>query len=141
MIRLIAALLVFVLAAPALAKPYVISFDGGGSIKVFYEKYQILRASSSDVVVDGPCISACTLVFGLVERDKVCITPRAIFGFHQGSESGEFSPDATGLLWYQYPSYVQQFLISKGWDGTKPQPDLIWMDNETARGWFRVCST
>jgi hypothetical protein len=36
------------------------------------------------IVVDGPWASACVL-FADVVRSRVCITPRAWFGFHKGT--------------------------------------------------------
>jgi len=34
------------------------------------------------VIIDGPCLSACTLVLSAVPEDRICITRRAILGFH-----------------------------------------------------------
>lgn len=127
-------------SAPAEARPFTITFDPGGSVVEFYEKYNMLRQTGAEVMVDGPCISACTLVFGLIDADKVCITSRALFGFHSASKGDEFAQDITQMIWLQYPEYVRQFLLSKGWDGTTAHPDLIWMDNQTALGFFKPCT-
>jgi hypothetical protein len=34
------------------------------------------------MVIDGACLSACTLVVGMLPRDKICATPKAVLGFH-----------------------------------------------------------
>jgi hypothetical protein len=41
------------------------------------------RESGERVVIDGT-LSACTLVVGMVPRDKVCATPKAVLGFPLG---------------------------------------------------------
>src|SRR4051812_24738605 len=56
--------------------------DRGGQIGAFIDKYQGLRTSGETVIIDGHCVSACTLVLGMVPRNKICVTPRASLGFH-----------------------------------------------------------
>ena len=46
------------------------------------ELFETVRASGERVVIDGPCLSACTLVLMSLPRSRICVTPRAIFGFH-----------------------------------------------------------
>jgi hypothetical protein len=55
-------------------------------------------------MIDGSCYSACTLVTALVPRDKICITERAMLGFHAGwfeNKAGErvTSPTGTRVLY------------------------------------------
>ena len=59
---------------------YRITFDMGGQLSSFITKYQALRDANAHVVIDGECVSACTLVTTLEPKD-VCITPRAVLGF------------------------------------------------------------
>jgi hypothetical protein len=33
-------------------------------------------------VIDGPCLSACTLVLSTLPRNRICTTSRAVLGFH-----------------------------------------------------------
>ncbi len=33
-------------------------------------------------MIGGACLSACTLVLGIVPRSKICVTRRATLGFH-----------------------------------------------------------
>ena len=41
-----------------------------------------VRASGERVVIDGPCLSACTLVLSTVPNERICVTRRAVLGFH-----------------------------------------------------------
>ena len=47
----------------------------------------MLLTNGTDVVIDGKCLSACTMVLGLVPSKQICVTPRARFGFHAASMS------------------------------------------------------
>jgi len=44
-----------------------------------------MRTSGERLVIDGPCLSACTLFTGLLPRNRVCVTKRAVLGFHAAS--------------------------------------------------------
>ena len=59
-----------------------ISEDRGGQIGHYLQTFASLRSSGENVVVDGNCLSACTLVLGLVPREKICATQHARVGFH-----------------------------------------------------------
>ncbi|MGA7431501.1 MAG: hypothetical protein WBQ24_00955 [Xanthobacteraceae bacterium] len=59
--------------------------DLGGEVSSYVEKFQEMRAAGDRVVIDGPCLSACTLLTGIIPRDKVCVTSRAALGFHAAS--------------------------------------------------------
>jgi hypothetical protein len=59
--------------------------DPGGEVTSYLHKYQQMRASGERLVIDGPCLSACTLFTGLIPRDHVCVTRRAVLGFHAAS--------------------------------------------------------
>jgi hypothetical protein len=51
--------------------------DGGGQIGAYLAKHRALRASGERVEIDGTCASACTMLLGLIPRDRICVTPRA----------------------------------------------------------------
>jgi hypothetical protein len=44
----------------------------GGQIGSYFEKYSAMRRSGEKVVVDEPCVSACTMVLGLVPHARLC---------------------------------------------------------------------
>ena len=47
-----------------------IAEDRGGQIGHYLQAFAMLRSSGERVVVDGNCLSACTLVLGLIPRSK-----------------------------------------------------------------------
>jgi len=59
--------------------------DGGGEVSRYLRRYEAIRDSGERLVIDGPCLSACTLFTALVPRDQVCVTRRAVLGFHAAS--------------------------------------------------------
>jgi hypothetical protein len=38
-----------------------------------------LRDAGEQIVIDGTCSSACTLVLGIVPHDRICVTSNAVF--------------------------------------------------------------
>ncbi len=62
-----------------------ISGDPGGEVAAYLHKYEEIRDSGQRVVIDGPCLSACTLLTGIIPRNRVCVTSRAVLGFHAAS--------------------------------------------------------
>lgn len=62
-----------------------VTSDPGGEVSSYVRKYQAMRAAGEHIVIDGPCLSACTLFTGIIPRDHVCVTGRAALGFHAAS--------------------------------------------------------
>jgi hypothetical protein len=54
----------------------------GGEVGPFVQLFEVVRQSGERVVIDGPCFSACTLVLSMVPRSRICVTRRAVLGFH-----------------------------------------------------------
>ena len=50
--------------------------DHGGQIGPYLEQLAALRHSGERVVIDGPCLSACTMILGVIPRDRICVTAR-----------------------------------------------------------------
>src|SRR5258708_15844071 len=59
-----------------------IGLDRGGRIGAYVDKYKGLRSSGEMVIIDGYCVSACTIVLGSVPHDKICVTSPANLRFH-----------------------------------------------------------
>ena len=59
-----------------------ITDDMGGLMTQYAARFAMLRESGERFVIDGPCFSACTMLFGMVPRQQVCVTPNAVLGFH-----------------------------------------------------------
>jgi hypothetical protein len=97
----------------------LINGDNGGLMEDYTARFQQARQSGEPVVIDGPCFSACTMVFGLVPRNQVCATPNAILGFHaawQFDKSGGRVASASGTrdLMKTYPASVRTWITRHG---------------------------
>jgi hypothetical protein len=104
--------------APAKAEMRI-SEDRGGQIGRYLQAFAMLRSSGERVVVDGNCLSACTLVLGVIPREKICATHRARFGFHAAwmpNEDGRpvTSRLGTQALWDVYPPSVRHWINKHG---------------------------
>jgi hypothetical protein len=78
---LVVATMMAIAVSPALATKRITD-DPGGQIGPYLESLAALRSSGEQVVIDGPCLSACTMVLGVIPRDHICVTSRARLGFH-----------------------------------------------------------
>jgi hypothetical protein len=115
---LVGAALAALTVSPALATVRITS-DPGGQIGPYLENLAAIRSSGERVIIDGPCLSACTMVLGVIPRDHICITPRARLGFHAAwrpDESGRpvTSPGGTQLLMDVYPQQVRKWIARRG---------------------------
>jgi hypothetical protein len=102
----------------------VISSDSGGLVSDYAARFLSARDSGEQVVIDGACLSACTLVVGLVKRDKVCATPNAALGFHSawrrmGRGKRVNSPVASEAMLNVYPAELRKWIVHRGGLGSK----------------------
>jgi hypothetical protein len=67
--------------SPASATMRIIG-DPGGAVIDYVERFEAARVSGEPVIIDGACLSACTLAIALLPRRQVCATPKAVLGFH-----------------------------------------------------------
>lgn len=99
--------------------------DPGGEVSSYIRKFHEVRDSGERVVIDGPCLSACTLLTGIVPRDRVCVTSRAVLGFHAASYYDDASrslvPTRQGsrLVMGLYPPEIRSWINRHG--GLTPQ--------------------
>ena len=124
-----AALLLTVAAAAALTASsagamIVIKADRGGLITDYAERFLSARATGEQVVIDGACLSACTLVVGMLPRDKVCATPNAVLGFHAAwrptKNGGKVSSlPASQAMMDVYPADLRSWIARRGGLTTK----------------------
>src|SRR3954463_1776168 len=111
-------LVLLLLAAPAAAEVRILA-SPGGEVGPFLDLFAQVRASGERVVIDGPCLSACTLVLSTVPNDRICVTRRAILGFHAARSMdtrGRFyaEPDASAAVLDAYPSAVRGWIRRHG---------------------------
>ena len=91
----------------------------GGQVGPFLDLFDRVRASGERVVIDGPCLSACTLVLSTVPAERICVTRRAVLGFHaarsidrRGRISAE--PEASQAVLEAYPAAVRNWISRRG---------------------------
>jgi hypothetical protein len=125
----------------ASAAVLIISNDVGGEVSSYVQKFQQMRAAGERVVIDGPCLSACTLLTGIIPRDRVCVTSRAELGFHAASyyddASRSFIPTRAGSeeVMRFYPATVRAWIGRHG--GLTPK--LKMMRGEELTALYRTC--
>ena len=73
------------LVTPAFAT-VLIKDDYGGKMVDYRDRFQQVRRSGEPVVIDGACISACTMILGIVPLNRICATSRAELGFETAWE-------------------------------------------------------
>jgi hypothetical protein len=96
-----------------------ITRDNGGTILEYAQRFQQARQAGEQVIIDGKCLSACTMVIGMVPRDRVCATSKAMLGFHAAfrrtSDGGTVaSTDATKFMMNAYPPGVRKWINQRG---------------------------
>src|ERR1700681_4965135 len=105
-------------SAPAEAEVRILA-SPGGEVGPSLDLFEQVRASGERVVIDGPCLSACTLVLSMVPNDRICVTRKAILGFHaarsvdaRGRMYAE--PEASELVLEAYPAAVRGWIRRRG---------------------------
>src|SRR3979490_3129286 len=114
----LAAVLCGLAVPPAQAEVRILA-SPGGQVGPFLDLFERVRASGERVVIDGPCLSACTLVLSMVPSDRICVTRRAILGFHAArsiDQGGRLyaEPEASELVLEAYPTPVRGWIRRRG---------------------------
>ena len=103
---------------PAFADVRILS-SPGGRVGNYLNFFSQVRHSGERVIIDGPCISACTLVLSTIPRNRICVTSRAILGFHAPQildEKGRTSRsrEATRAVTAVYPPAIRAWIKRNG---------------------------
>jgi hypothetical protein len=117
--RLIVAVVSAVLTVASASATEIISNDIGGKMRDYATHFQEVRDAGETVVIAGTCVSACTLVLGLVPSERICATPNAVLGFHAAwmfDSSGKRVVSASGTqdLIRTYPAPVRAWIARHG---------------------------
>jgi hypothetical protein len=96
-----------------------ITDDRGGNIGAYWSRYIAARDSNEQVIIDGKCSSACTLVLGIVPARRICVTRNAVLGFHAAWRPGFLglhvaNEPATRTLMSFYPPLIRQWIVRNG---------------------------
>jgi hypothetical protein len=117
-----------------------ITSDPGGEIGAYLQRFESLRLSGQNVVIDGTCLSACTLVLGAIPRDHICVTSRARLGFHTAWRPDELgrpvvSRDGTDVLMTNYPPQIRNWIGRHG--GLSPR--LMYLTGSELASMYPAC--
>jgi hypothetical protein len=94
--------------------------DLGGEVTSYIREFQDIRESGERLVIDGPCLSACTLFTAFVPSGQVCVTRRAVLGFHGATLYDDtrhrFVPTrrGTALVMHVYPPEIRNWIARHG---------------------------
>jgi hypothetical protein len=113
------AIILCALVAPAARAEVRILASLGGQVGPFLDLFERVRDSGERVVIDGPCLSACTLVLSMVPSSRICVTRRAVLGFHAArsiDRRGRLyaEPEASELVLEAYPVPVRNWIRRRG---------------------------
>ncbi len=115
--------------------------DPGGEVSSYVQKFHEVRDSGQRVVIDGPCLSACTLLTGIIPRNRICVTSRAVLGFHAASYYDDVSrslvPTRRGslLVMRLYPPEIRSWINRHG--GLTPR--LMTLRGRELSALYRTC--
>lgn len=109
----------FILSTKPVKAAVRIADDRGGRISTYVDRYTDLRASGAEVMIDGLCASACTLVLSAISHERICVTPSAKLGFHAAWQYGPkgrtvTSIKATQMIYAMYPQPVRKWIDMRG---------------------------
>jgi len=91
----------------------------GGQVGPFIELFDKVRQTGERVVIDGPCLSACTLVLMTVPGERICVTRRAVLGFHAARSMDRrgrlyAEPEASKAVHEAYPEPIRNWISRHG---------------------------
>jgi hypothetical protein len=117
-----------------------IADDRGGNIGEYWSRFTALRNAKEQIVIDGICSSACTMVLGIVPRDRICVTDNAALGFHAAYRPGFLglrivNEPATRTLMAIYPDAIRQWLARNGGLGS----ETIYLSGPELFALYRKC--
>lgn len=114
----------------------------GGNALSYLSLFQSLHESGQRIVIDGPCLSACTLVLITIPRSRICVTRRAILGFHAakvvdryGGQYPAEANEATRAIAASYPAPIRDWIRRHG--GLTRKPILLY--GKALRAIYPLC--
>jgi hypothetical protein len=134
------AILLAIISSPAVADEVRILSSPGGEVGLFLDMFERMRESGDRVVIDGPCFSAYTLVLSVVPTNRICVTRRAILGFHASrlrDDRGRLHPQpkATQTMLDSYPDAVGAWIRRHGGLTSR----LLLLRGRELAGIFPIC--
>jgi hypothetical protein len=118
----------------------------GGVMDDFIKYWHQVKREGRQVRIQGRCASSCTLMIGIIPKERICVAPGAYMAFHQASDSyfhpqygvqRAYSESGTQLMWDHYKKIkpIKDFLVATG--GLKS--DLTKLSGRHLQKIFRAC--
>ena len=116
--------------------PCVIGQSDGGIVSQFEAQGRALKHAGTLIVVDGPCLSACTILLDQAPA-QVCVTREASLGFHQErfAKGGLEGEDFYEEISYKTPG-LNAWIAAQG---GLPKGPFLMMSYEVLVKFFRAC--
>lgn len=112
--------------------PCIVKDNPGGSIYLFQVAAdKVLDGARKRVIIDGRCASSCVF-FADKARARVCITPRAVMGFHQGT----VGDDKRLRITLHHSHDIEQWVMKRG---GYPSNGMLEMRFADAKKFWPVC--
>ena len=92
-----------------------VRYSAGGGVRATATDLGRLREAGARVVIDGDCLSACTLALMDVMAGNVCWSEGARFAFHAAHVNGRLHAEQTGLNLAAMPPAVRAALPAGDW--------------------------
>ena len=120
MAQVFVAVVLVLLAMPMAHADVRILSSSGDMVEDYLRTFAQIRQSGERVIIDGPCLSACTLVLSTIPKKRICVTSRAVLGFHAARwvdpRTGRSSRalEATRIVTQSYPAGVRAWIKKRG---------------------------
>jgi hypothetical protein len=127
-------------------KKTVLYGEAGGNVRIYLERFQMLKASGDEVEVRSYCVSACTFIMIFVPKERLCFGEAAWLGFHQARRSdgtvSKGTTQITELLFDRYPSDIRRWIDERGGAKKMPVGDIEFWAISASELWkmgYRKC--
>jgi ABC-type glycerol-3-phosphate transport system substrate-binding protein len=125
-------------------QPVIIDgYDPGGQVGTYLLMWERIAQTGALIVLDGACISACTLVLAEIPADRICVTPRASLGLHQAanSDTGEADKEVTLILQTTfYPTWLQDWIKAYEAENGGLTLEVVYVRYEELSKHYRTCT-
>ncbi len=112
--------------------PCIVKDNPGGSIYLFQlAADKVLAGARKQVIIDGQCRSSCAF-FADKARARVCVTPRAVMGFHKGT----VGDDERLRITLHHSQDIERWVMRHG---GYPSNGMLEMQFAEAKKFWRSC--
>jgi hypothetical protein len=115
--------------------PCVVFNSIGGEFEGHMRQAREFQKRLTRIIIRGKCESMCTVVVDL-NRERVCVTPEAILGFHKGTTRWD---DGMAMRFdFIYSQDIARWISASG---GLPMRGMLEMKWPTTNRFFRQCET